>query len=261
MNNPFSVQKLIDVLRKLRSPNGCPWDRKQTHQSLIPYAIEECAEFMDAAEANDSSGMKEELGDMLMHIVLHSVIAEEHGEFTFEEIVEGITQKMIRRHPHVFGDIPALESADEVPGLWEKVKAQEKADQPEGSVLDGIPRHYPALLKAHKICLKAAKYGFDWPDVKGVRAKLEEEWGELQEALDESDEEHTDEELGDMLFVLSSLARVRGRANAEVLLGQTVDKFKKRFAYIEKKLPELGETLDSATLDDMQSLWDEAKRQ
>lgn len=255
------IEKLHNVLRTLRSPEGCPWDRKQTHESLLPFAIEECAEFMDSVEEGDVAGMKEELGDMLMHIVLHSVIAEERGAFTFDDVVEGITEKMIRRHPHVFGSAPVLTDADEVPGVWEKIKADERERQQKvrTSILDGLPRNLPALTRAHKICEKAAKVGFDWPNTDGVLEKLSEEWTELQEALSSDDEAHIDEELGDLLFVLTSLARLRKRGTAEQLLHKTLEKFRYRFGYIERRLAEEGRSPEQSSLAEMEALWQQAK--
>lgn len=257
--SPGSVQRLLDIMRQLRSPEGCPWDRKQTTQSLVPYAIEETAEFMEAAEDGNIAGMREELGDMLMHIVLHSVIAEERGWFSLEDVAQGVCEKMVRRHPHVFGDAPKISTAEEVPGAWAQIKQKEKPNEFK-SLLGKYPRHYPALLRAQKIVDKAATVGYDWKDAAGVREKLREEWAEWNEALDSGDSDHIDEEFGDVLFVMVCLARHTAHLPAEVLLRKACEKFERRFHHIERTLLAQGRDLATTPIETMESLWQDAKR-
>lgn len=252
------INELEMIMKQLRSPDGCPWDREQTHHSLMPHLMEEAGEFLDAIDERDDIGMCEELGDLLMHVLLHSVMAEERGAFTLNDVIRGIIEKMYRRHPHVFGDEHANVSG-EVARLWERVKKAEKGDSRK-SILDGIPRHCPALLQAEKIQRKAAKVGFDWNDEKQILEKIDEELGELHAAYAENDENHIDEELGDLLFAIANLSRFRKRRSAERLLADANNKFSKRFRHIEKVLTEQGKTLEEASLEEMEALWLEAKR-
>jgi tetrapyrrole methylase family protein/MazG family protein len=255
----YYIHKLITVMKYLRSPDGCPWDRKQTHESLKPFLVEEAAELLDAIDEKNPSGVCEELGDVLMHVVLHSVMAEEEGDFTFEDVARESTEKMLRRHPHVF-DNASVDNAEEVVGLWEQVKKQEKKGKEKESVLDGIPRNLPALLQAEKIQKKAAVYGFDWSSQEQVLEKVEEELEEIREALRAKDNEAMDEEIGDLLFAVVNLIRFREREkNSEDLLVGTIDKFKYRFKHIEKSLKAQNKTLEEASLDEMENLWQEAK--
>ncbi len=259
MNEETGIEKLLGVMRTLRSPDGCPWDRAQTHKSLKMCTMEECAELLDAIEESNDAEMCEELGDILMHITLHSVIAEERGAFTFSDVVKGITEKMIRRHPHVFGTETKLHNASEVLGVWEKVKKIEKGDTRK-SLMDGIPHHCPALLQAEKFQKRAAKVGFDWTDQKQIVDKIGEELGELREAMNSGDDAHIDEELGDLLFAAANLSRFRKRRSAEELLADASRKFETRFRYIESKLAERGKTPEQSTPAEMEELWQEAKK-
>jgi MazG family protein len=254
-----SAEALLKVMEKLRSPQGCPWDRQQTHETLKLYLAEECAELMDAIDNDDPEEICEELGDVLMNIVFNCVIANEKGQFHFNDVLAGIIGKMIRRHPHVFGDIQ-VESADDVVVVWEKIKQREKkgAVAPE-SALDGIPRNLSALLTARAIQRKAAKYGFDWSSEAQIVAKIEEELAELKDAMASGNQEHVDEEIGDLFFAMVNLARFRDRATPEDLLNSATVKFKARFKYIEKELKAGGKTLAEASLDEMEALWREAK--
>ena len=258
------ILKLIEVMKKLRDPeNGCPWDRIQTHQTLMPFIMEECAEFLDAASIEDDENMREELGDVLMQIVLHSVIAEEREKFTFADVVEDISRKMISRHPHVFGNGEVkVEKADDVLKVWEKVKAKEKnhAPDPSKSLLDGVPLHAPALLQAEKLQKKAAKVGFDWSCAEDVLAKVGEEYEELKEAFAKGDEEHIDEEIGDLLFAVANLTRFRKRQSGEMLLAQASAKFKRRFQYVEKRLAEQGKSWEEFTPAQLDLFWEEVKK-
>lgn len=256
------MEELISVMKKLRAPDGCPWDRKQTHESLMPYIMEECAEFLDAVAEKDDSNMREELGDVLMHIVLHSVMAEERGAFTFSDVVRGITAKMKHRHPHVFSD-EKVADAEEVVGLWERVKAEEKEHAPEkhASALDGVPMHCPALIQAEKLQKKAAKLGFDWSRQEEILDKIQEELDELREAVSAGDDTHADEELGDLLFAVCNLSRFRRRRSGELLLASANRKFKNRFVFMEKELAAQGRQISECTIDELEALWRKAKQQ
>ena len=256
----MNTDELVKVMKKLRSPEGCPWDRAQTHKSLMPFIMDECGELLDAIEAEDDANFREELGDVLMHIVLHSVMAEERGAFTFDEVVEGITAKMISRHPHVFGQ-EQVDSASEVVDLWEKVKAKEKnhAQKPGGSKLDGVANHCPALLQAEKIQKKAAKTGFDWTEQHQILDKIGEEYQELREAMESGSEERIDEELGDLLFAAANLSRFRKRDSAELLLARATTKFRRRFRQMEMTLAAAGKKIEECTPAEMNALWEQAK--
>ena len=252
------IHRLIEVMSILISENGCPWDREQTHASLKRFLIEECAELLDAIDDNNDEEICEELGDILMHIVFHAKIAEKEGRFNFEDVSRGITEKMIRRHPHVFGDETA-EEADDVLPIWNKVKAEEKGDRGFKSILDGIPRSMPALSRANELQKKAAKVGFDWKSEKQILEKIEEELNELKHAMDSGDQLHIDEEIGDLLFAVVNLSRFRKRTTAEELLAMANKKFIQRFNYIETKIKERNSTLEEASIEEMESLWNEAK--
>ena len=252
------IEELVAVMKKLRSPEGCPWDRKQTHHSLMPFIMDECGELLDAIAAEDDENFREELGDVLMHIVLHSVMSEERNAFTFEDVVRAITAKMIHRHPHVFST-ESVASAEEVVGLWEKVKAQEKnhAVKPDASRLDGVPAHCPALLQAEKIQKKAAKAGFDWTEQEQILDKIEEEVRELREAMRSGDDVHIDEELGDLFFAAANLSRFRKRESAELLLAKATGKFKRRFQTVEKLLGE--KPMEECSPEELDVLWNQVK--
>ena len=256
----MNIEELVRVMKKLRSPEGCPWDRAQTHRSLMPFIMDECGELLDAIDAGDDANFKEELGDVLMHIVLHSVMAEERGAFTFDDVVDGITRKMIFRHPHVFGK-EEVSSAADVLDLWEKVKAKEKehAPKPDASILDGVPNHCPALLQAEKIQKKAAKVGFDWTREDQIVDKIGEEYRELCEAMQSGDQEQIDEELGDLLFAAANLSRFRKRESAEMLLAHASEKFRRRFRSMEKRLAAEGRKLADCSPEEMDRLWNLAK--
>jgi len=216
-------EKLIEVMETLRSPNGCPWDREQSHESITMGFVEELYEFIEAVEDKDIETMKEELGDLSLHIVFQVQIAKENGEFEMAEVLDSIIEKLIRRHPHVFSDVKVKDS-DEVVANWDDIKKTEKEKQHRKSVVDGIPRHLPALSKARKVQIKAKKVGFDWDKVEDVILKLEEELGELREAMEEKNQEHISEELGDVLFSVVNLSRFLD-VEPERALHNTVKKF------------------------------------
>lgn len=252
------VKKLVEVVSVLRGPGGCPWDREQTHKTLKPYLIEECAELMDAVDDNDADSVCEELGDVLMHIIMNSRIASEKGHFDFNEVAKRCVEKMIRRHPHVFGEKKASTSG-EVLDIWEDVKKQEKKKHAV-SVMDGIPRHFPALLRATKVQKKAAKYGFDWNSEEQIIRKIEEELDELKKAHNDRDARAVDEEIGDLLFAVVNLCRFRKSVSAEELLASAVKKFQNRFRYIEEQLALKGKGLEQSSLKEMEKLWEKAKK-
>lgn len=250
--------RLVDIVKRLRAPDGCPWDKKQTLYSLKDAIMEEAAELVDALDNKDIENIKEELGDVLLHVVFHSETASESGLFNIEDVAKGINEKLIRRHPHVFKD-EHYETAEEVKVRWDKIKEEENKNKkmPE-SVLDKVPRNLPSLLQSEKLQKKASKYGFDWDNAEQVFDKLQEELNELKEAYMEQDKEHISEELGDVIFVLSRLASHLD-ISADEALRKVNNKFRIRFSYIEKALKNENKSLDSATIDEMEAKWQEAK--
>ncbi|PRO64397.1 nucleoside triphosphate pyrophosphohydrolase [Alkalicoccus urumqiensis] len=248
---------LRDVIRILRSPEGCPWDRKQTHESLKRYAVEEVYELLEAIDEQDDDHIVEELGDVLLQVMLHAQIGEDNGYFDVSDVIEHVTEKMIRRHPHVFGEEKA-EDAEKVLQNWEAIKQQEKQGGKRESRLDGIPQALPGLLRALKIQKKAAKAGFDWGDEGPMWQKVEEEIAEWKEEEKAGNEQAAAEELGDVLFALVNVARSRG-IDPEEALQQTNRKFSRRFRYIESSLDSEGRTMEEETLDDLDQLWEKAK--
>jgi tetrapyrrole methylase family protein/MazG family protein len=253
------MNELLTVMDKLLSDQGCPWDREQTHSSLKKFLVEECAELLDSIDDKDDVGICEELGDILMHIVFHANIAARDGRFNFDDIAKVIREKMIRRHPHVFGD-EKVNHADEVLAVWNRIKAEEKGDRGFTSILDGIPRHMPALLRARELQKKAAKVGFDWEKPEQVIEKIEEELEELKNAYASGDESHVEEEIGDLLFAVVNFSRFRNSIPAEELLAQANKKFIDRFKYIERELEKKEKSLEEATIEEMEELWNEAKK-
>src|SRR6476661_2443596 len=248
----------------LRTPgSGCPWDLEQTFRSIAPYTLEEAYEVADAIARNDLDGLKDELGDLLLQVVFHARMAEEQGAFDFGGVVEGITAKLIRRHPHVFADAQGR-TAEAVKGLWERIKAQEKAEaraergEAAQGALAGVPLALPALTRALKLQEKAGRVGFDWNDARAVLAKIREEADEIEAALDAGDQGDAAAEIGDLLFALVNLARHLD-ADPEAVLRATNAKFERRFAAIESALAARGKTPKDATLAEMDALWDAAK--
>ena len=250
------IQPLVDVMRTLREPGGCPWDREQTHASIRSNMIEEVYEYLEAVDAEDTEGMREELGDILMQIVFHARMAEEAGRFDLQDVIDEVVDKLIRRHPHVFGETKVTGS-DEVLVNWEAIKKTEKTERKH--VLDGVTQGLPALLRAYKLQSKAAKVGFDWPDVKGVWDKVQEELAELQEALASGDRAAAENELGDVLFALVNYARHQ-KIEPEVALNGTNNRFAKRFAHVESCVEVSGKAWQDFSLAELDQFWDEAKR-
>jgi MazG family protein len=253
-------------MARLRAPGGCPWDREQTYASLSQYLLEEAYETFDAIHEADATGdtanLREELGDLLLQVVFHSTIGAEKGDFTIDDVAAGVAQKLVLRHPHVFGDAK-LERAKDVLDNWDTLKANERAAsgkevKEHDSILDEVPVHFPALLEALKVTKKAAKVGFDWKDKEQIFSKLDEEIAELRAAIEEDDTSHIDEEIGDLLFVIVNLAR-RLDVEPETALKKTNRKFRKRFRFIEDALAETGTSLEDASLEKMDGLWNDAK--
>lgn len=261
-----SFDELVSIMARLRAPGGCPWDREQTYASLSQYLLEEAYETFDAIQeadrTGDTSNLKEELGDLLLQVIFHATIAAEKGDFTIEDVAAGVTQKLVLRHPHVFGDAK-LERAEDVLDNWDTLKANEreasgKPTQPRESILDEVPIHFPALLEALKLTKKAAKVGFDWKDQEQIFDKLTEEVAELREAIGDADSAHIEEEIGDLLFVVVNIAR-RLDIEPETALKRSNRKFRRRFLFIEKRLESAGKTIDGSGLEEMDALWNSAK--
>jgi len=257
-----SITDLLTIMEALRAPEtGCPWDVEQTFGSIAPYTIEEAYEVADAIERADFEDLKEELGDLLLQVVYHAQMAREDGHFTFEDVVHGIASKMIRRHPHVFGSDEERANFN-AEGFWERIKSEEKSGKSsaEKSVLDGVPLSLPALVRAIKLQNKAARVGFDWPDMEPVLDKIREEIGELEDAtsLENPSREKIAEEYGDLLFVVANLGR-HLQIEPEDALRRANTKFIRRFGQVEKLLQAKGKTPDQSDLKEMDALWDQVK--
>jgi len=260
-------EKLVDIMATLRGPNGCPWDKQQDFNSLKPMLVEEVYEVLEAIENNDFDGLAEELGDLLLHVIFQAHLAKEAGEFDISTVIEKISGKLVRRHPHVFGNESAS-TPEEVIKNWEAIKAQEKAEKlknrtPEQrSLLEGIPSKLPAIHEAHQISSRAARVGFDWPDIEGVFDKLQEEVRELKEVIsaggDDRQREKLEDEIGDMLFVMVNIARYL-KIDSESALKRANRKFKARFRYMEGELAKQGKSLEETPLAEMEALWQKAK--
>uniref|UniRef100_UPI003568DBB4 nucleoside triphosphate pyrophosphohydrolase n=1 Tax=Pontiella sp. TaxID=2837462 RepID=UPI003568DBB4 len=257
--NAESIVRLLDVMRTLRAPDGCPWDREQTHESIKGDLIEEAYEVLDAIESGDPSVLREELGDLLLQVVFHSQIAGEAGAFEFHQVADGISDKLIRRHPHVFGEV-TVSGAGEVLQNWDAIKKQEKRDAEEKvSIVSGIPKHLPALQKAHQVQKRAARAGFDWEKIEDVFDKLHEEIEELKEAIVSENEDEIRGELGDLLFSVVNVSRYLGH-NPEEILRHNIDKFVARFQYVEDRVHESDRDFPDYTLEELDAFWNEAKR-
>jgi MazG family protein len=251
------LARLRAIMHRLRAPGGCPWDAEQTHESLVPNLIEEAYETVDTIHRGDHEHLKEELGDLLLQVVFHCELAEEAGRFTLDDVARGISEKLVRRHPHVFGESNAS-TTDAVLHQWDEIKRAEKGDSEE-SYLHGVGKGLPALLRASKLQKKAAKVGFDWPVEIGVLAKIREELLELQSAVDAQDLAAVSEEMGDLMFSVVNLARFR-QIDPEVLMAAANTKFEKRFGEMERILKSSGLSLEAATPEQMEDAWIEAKQ-
>ncbi len=251
-------EELVDVIATLRSENGCPWDREQTHETLKPTLIEETYETLEAIDAGDPEKLKEELGDVLMNIMLQAQIAAEHEDFDIYGVIEILTEKLIRRHPHVFGDVN-VEDSTEVVKNWEAIKRQEAGYEDRKSVLDGIPSALPTLLRAQKIQNRAARVGFDWDELKDVVAKVEEELEEVKVSINADEPEATAMELGDLLFAIVNLCRFM-EIQAEESLRQANRKFTERFKWMEAELERRGTNFEAQDLESLDTIWEAAKK-
>jgi tetrapyrrole methylase family protein/MazG family protein/ATP diphosphatase len=249
-----SLARLVEIMRQLLAPDGCPWDREQTLQTLRPYVIEEAHEVVDAIDGGSPEDLREELGDLLLQIVFQAELARAKGWFGPDDVVSAICDKLVRRHPHVYGDTQ-VSGVGEVLANWEVIKAQEKAGR---GVLDGVPKALPALLRAMRVGEKAARVGFDWPDSAGARAKVNEELAELDAALAVGDATQVEHELGDVLFALVSVARKSG-VDPEAALRGTLDRFTRRVRGVEAMVAERGQDLQQLTHEALDTLWQQAK--
>jgi tetrapyrrole methylase family protein/MazG family protein len=251
-------EQLMSIMRKLRGPGGCPWDAEQTHESLTRYLLEETYEVIEAIDSKSSEHLKEELGDLLLQPVFHAVIAEEAGRFNISDIIGTLCEKLVRRHPHVFGDLDIKDSNAQIEN-WERIKKVEKGIE-RRSALSGVPPGLPALLKAHKITEKASRVGFDWNHSDQVFAKVMEELHEFEEAWSGGDPKRMEDELGDLLFAIVNLGRFLS-LNPEEALRKTIIRFQKRFSYIEDALAKQGRHMGETTIEDMDILWKQAKQE
>lgn len=254
----YTYNDLVEIMRKLRAPGGCPWDAEQTHESLKRYLLEETYEVIEAIDSSSPELLKEELGDLLLQPVFHAAIAEEHGHFTLPDVIQTLCEKLVRRHPHVFGSMVVADSASQVEN-WERIKQQEK-QQERPSALSGIPPHLPALLKAQKITEKASRVGFDWEHADQVFAKVLEELHEFEEAWAAGDEQHMEDELGDLLFAIVNLGRFLS-LDPEQALQKTIKRFQARFHHIEAHCATAGTSMNTTSLEELNRLWEAAKQQ
>ncbi|MEO1549831.1 MAG: nucleoside triphosphate pyrophosphohydrolase [Pseudomonadota bacterium] len=254
------LPRLLEIMARLRAPDGCAWDREQTYDTIAPYTIEEAYEVADAIARRDMDDLADELGDLLLQVVYHTQMASEDGVFDFHDVADAVSEKMVRRHPHVFGASAGETSAAQQAQDWETIKAAERAGKARQGVLSDVALGLPALLRAVKLQKRAARVGFDWPQTDQVLDKLQEEARELVEARDTLSADAIEDELGDLLFVMANLARHLG-VDPEAALRRTNDKFTRRFGAVEDALAAQGRTPQDASLDDMDALWDAAKAQ
>jgi MazG family protein len=253
-----NIQTLVQIMAKLRSPDGCPWDREQSFRTIAPYTIEEAYEVADAIERADMNDLRDELGDLLFQVVFHAQMASEAGHFDMADVAAGISEKMTRRHPHVFGNAEARSSLEQTQA-WETQKALERANKSQdSSVLSGVAIALPPLQRAHKLQSRAARANFDWPSVDGVMAKVQEEFLEVQEAVTAGDQDNITEEIGDLLFSVVNLAR-KLNVDAETALRRTNGKFERRFRNMEQKSATQGKAVAGLSLEELELLWQQAK--
>ena len=254
------MDRLLEIMSQLRDPQtGCPWDRKQTYKTIVPYTLEEAYEVADAIERNDFDELKSELGDLLFQVVFYSQIASEEGRFTFDDVAAGIADKMHRRHPHVFADAN-FETEEQLGSAWEAIKAQERNEQADMSALAGVTKGLPALMRAQKLTKKASRVGFDWPDPEGAFDKMVEEVAEVREAWASGDRDHLADELGDILFVMTNIIRKLGFESEEIMRAAN-NKFERRFRAMELHLAEQGHAdLTQLQLEQMEAAWQAIKK-
>ena len=250
-----SFRELVEIMQTLRGESGCPWDRKQTHKSLRQYLLEETYEVLECIDQNDMEALRQELGDLLLQVVFHGQIASENQDFDIDGIITAISEKLIARHPNVFGE-QVIETAEEQVHNWERLKRLEGRD----SVIDGVPKQLPSLLRAHRIQQKASHAGFDWPVVDDVWKKLLEEIEELQQVASGADRHRIEEEFGDVLFSLVNLSRFL-KVNPEDALRATIEKFNRRFQKVEERIKARGKRLEQCSLEEMDAIWEEVKEE
>ncbi|MFP4497248.1 MAG: nucleoside triphosphate pyrophosphohydrolase [Vulcanimicrobiota bacterium] len=250
--------ELVEIMARLRGEQGCPWDKKQNHRSLMPYLIEETYEVLESIEDEKPGELAEELGDLMLQIVFHSEIGRQADEFNICDVLDSINQKLIRRHPHIFGNVE-VENAEDVVRNWEEIKLREKNRKPRKSLMDGIPQGMPALLYGRRLQERAAGVGFDWPDINGVLEKVEEEIAELREAFENDRKEEITDELGDLLFALVNIGRWK-KVNPEEALRKTCKKFERRFKVIEEEAEKRGVSLSDMDLYEMEDIWQKSKK-
>lgn len=258
VDSGYTFEDLQKIMIKLRAENGCPWDREQTHHSLSKYLVEEAYEVLDAVESEDDSALVDELGDVLLQVVFHATIATEEGYFSMDDITDGICQKMIRRHPHVFSDVD-VSGSDEVLVNWQAIKAKEKQTERIYEAMDAVATSTPALIRSQKVQKIAANVGFDWQNVKDAIEKIDEEFNEFKVEVEAQDFKKLEEELGDLLMIISNVAR-HLKIDAEIALAKAIEKFIRRFKYIEEKLLETNDVPRGELCDEMDKLWNEAKK-
>ncbi len=259
MQSDSTFSELVAIMARLRGPDGCPWDRKQTHATLRPYLLEEAYEALEAIDAADDAELCEELGDVLLQVVFHAQIAAEEGRFDIEAVGQAIVDKLVRRHPHVFDDASA-DGADEVLLRWEQIKKQERREQGKAapSLLEGIPKHLPALMRAHRVQAHVAQQGFDWDDIDGALDKVEEEFAEVRRAWEQGKAAAVEEEFGDLLFSLVNASRFL-KVEPEQALRRAVAKFEHRFRALEETVHARGEEVAALSLAVLDEIWDEVK--
>lgn len=256
------MEPLIEIMAKLRDPEGgCPWDIKQTYKTIVPYTLEEAYEVAETIERENYDELKDELGDLLFQVVFYCQLAKEEGRFEFKDVVESICEKLTRRHPHVFGD-KDFSTDEQVKGNWEAEKAKERQQKGEESLLDNVPENLPALTRSNKLQKRCATVGFEWPDVTGAMAKVKEEIEEVEQELhaETVDQEALGEEIGDLFFALVNVSRYL-KHNPESLLRAANRKFERRFREVERRTIESGKTLEESSLEEMDALWNEVKKQ
>ncbi len=254
----YGFNDLVEIMKILRSPEGCPWDREQDHKSIRQNFIEETYEAIEAIDTEDSELLKEELGDVLLQVVFHSEIEQSQGGFNIDDVCDGVCKKLIVRHPHVFGDVVA-ETSDKVLTNWDNIKMKTKSQKTQSDAIDSVAKSLPALMRSTKVQQKAAKVGFDWDDVNGAMEKVSEELSELKEAVKSSDKENIHEELGDLLFAVVNVSRFL-KEDSEKALYDACDKFAKRFRKVEELASEKDINMKEAGIEVLDELWDEAKK-